>query len=371
MRVRIAHAIESVAQERFERCARLLSTASRHELDINYISKEGYSDLVGAPNLSVIDTIAANCDQNAVIEGENERANFKTKDSEITIIELIKFIIAHEINESLLSLQEAVESPWSPSKTPPHKSATTTYVAQYVQSTTVLTALSRAYCSLFRCYTHKLGAHYAGSSESVEQPVLLEHLCQLLDGLLAWSKILTNLHGQVHTNQQQEGSSTYDIRRGVPSALKDTPLDIVCCTILSSSCKYWTAGLNYGQDVAYLLQSEVVLSIYAPPSGSSATSDSSGAPYASAFRAADNALPALFLLPGKDVAYRVLMKMLNKITSKHTKVATQALQSIQNPVLMVRYFLPRVATAMVSYIFGTEVGRITFLAGAGVLIGNW
>lgn len=362
MRIKIAHAIESTAQERFDRCVRLLTTASTYEMDINYISKEGYADLVGAPHLSAVDTIAASCDQNARYESENERANYKTKDSEITIIELVKFIIAHEINESLLSVQEhEVDTPWSPSKTPPSKSTTNaTAQYQYTQSSAVLAAVTRAYCSLFRCYTHKLGAHYAGSSESVEQPVLLEHLMQVLDGLLAWSKILTNLShpGGVHSNQC---GSPDDAKRS--ASAQDTPLDMVCSTILNSTYKHWITGLNYAQDIAYLLQSEVVLAIYAPSTAGSHSSSASYVSYTSTFRAGDKVLPPLQVR--RDIVHQVLMKMLAKVTSQHTKVATQALQSIQNPVLMVRYFLPRITTAMVSYIFGTEVGRITFLSGAG------
>jgi hypothetical protein len=373
VRNKIASALEYTCRERYQRCADLLALATALEIDVNYISKVGYSELCncdsGACHFAAAQgCLTAACDLTAVIESENERPSYKTRDSDSNLIELTKFIIAQEVSAALAAMQQQEEAcnSWSgetksgTSYTAPADLAVTCAEAAMAPpfpaaSKQLLLSLTSAYCALFRCYTHKLGACFTGSSDSVEQPVLLENLQQCLDGLLAWAKILCNL--QV----PDTGNASVDSR---------SVLDEVCELILSATAKQWTAQCNYAQDIAYMLQSEVLLTVYAPQTPFSAQG---GRTYlANAYKSQGNqcTLPPLNLLSGKSThaqrnAAKVLSNLLARVTSVHTKVATQAIQSLQNPVLMVRYFLPRMPTAMVSYIFGTEVGRITFISGAG------
>jgi hypothetical protein len=390
LRTKIAAALEHACLERQERCEGLATLATALEMDVNYISKVGYSELCLADSSDchhakevALRSLAAGCDLTALIDGENERPTYKTRDSEGGLVELLKFVVAQEVNAALaqLHVQEGQAHSWSEeskgsavstataaatmnSDALRGQAAAVSAAAFLVSSQTVLLSATAAYTHLFRCYTHKLGAcYFAGASENVEQPILLEHLMQCLDGLLAWSKVLCNLRSaQPCTTLPRSASST---------ACEPTALDVVCERILQHTVRHWTPQVNFAQDIAFMLQSEMVLAIYCPASVGEACSEH--APYHLVYKnykPGCNVLPPLPLLRNGsrrsvNAASIVLKRLLQRVTSAHTKVATQAIQSLQNPVIMVRYFLPRMATAMVSYIFGTEVGRITFLSGAG------
>lgn len=383
LRRRVAAALEHACLERQQRCAGLASLATRLEMDVNYISKVGYSELCLATDADcpaseavdgvVLRSLTTGCDLTAIIEGDNERPVYRTRDSEGGLIELLKFIVAQEVHAALdrLRAQEREAHPWSEetkASTVAHgghaggsprmetgsgcPSKAGIVDAFLSRSHAILESVTASYNHLFRCYTQKLGV----ASENVEQPVLLEQLLQCLDGLLAWSKVLGNLRG----------ASTSDARTPVNA------LDTVCERILRCTEKHWVAQVNYAQDIAYMLQSEMILTIYAPAamSESSAEPPSYSAVYKNLNKSGGNVLPPLpSLRRGSTRAVTavsvVLRRLLQRVTSAHTKVASQAIHSLQNPVIMVRYFLPRMSTAMVSYIFGTEVGRITFLSGVG------
>uniref|UniRef100_A0A7S3MJZ8 Uncharacterized protein n=2 Tax=Spumella elongata TaxID=89044 RepID=A0A7S3MJZ8_9STRA len=368
-------------------------------MDVNFISKSGYSELVtshrnskdNAVDKCPVVEVATVCDISAVIQAENERSAYKTKDSEVSIIELIKYIIAHEVTE-LLVQQQLSESRVSSPVRSSEQSRTqlqedlVRMKQRNTESRNVLLSLTRSYCSLFRCYTYKLGAHYAGSSDSVEQPVLLDYLMQILDGLLAWAKVLTSCIDMCDHSITRATSSPGRTKKSPKSVTKHTNasdhdktvLEEVCECILQNAYKYWTTKLNYAQDIAFLLQCENVLTIYTPSRSSNVNMSailSYSAIFASTNRtdtATKATLPPLLTnlntisaTSTSCIVQKILYKMLSRVCSQHVKVATQAMQSIQSPIIMVRYFLPRMTTAMVTYIFGTEVGRVTFMTGPG------
>mmetsp|Transcript_85352 Transcript_85352/g.166981 ORF Transcript_85352/g.166981 Transcript_85352/m.166981 type:complete len:1228 (+) Transcript_85352:173-3856(+) len=396
LRSKIASALEHACDERRQRCDSLQALSVSLEMDVNYISKVGYSDLCTTSITpddasSCLHSLTTGCDFTAVIESENERPTYKTRDSESGLLELMKFMIAQEVNRALqlMQQQEQAACSWSDET----KSSTTATPAETSSSSSsscsselctskgILLRLTASYCHLFRCYTQKLGACYFGSSENVEQPALLEQLLQCLDGLLAWAKILCNFsHIEVMNLTPPSSSSGASAAASADSARRSV-LDDVCEFILRSTARHWTGRLNFAQDIAYMLQCEVVLTIYSPIATPTTTVGNTS--YASIYKAScssgssgcgseiGSALPSLTSgnsnRLGKSAQFivsQILRRLLKRVISPHMKVATQAIQSLQNPVIMVRYFLPRMTTAMVSYIFGTEVGRITFLSGS-------
>ncbi len=301
-RTHILVALESSAHARLTRCQESSALSVASEVDTNYISKRGFLDGDGGVDRALMQTaLLTGCTIGALAKGSEERPAYKTRDNDNGSLELLKFVIATHLAET----SGAVHSRSGDGES-------------CAGSAALLHSAVRVFVCMFRCYGFKLG----NSSELVEQADLLASLTETLQGLLLWAHALS-----IWAHQLRGGGSPSQRVHSEPV------LNSVCRVLLSAVQRHWTARCNFAQDIAFIRAAEILLATFSPLSAQQAET----APDTPA-GALPNLLGGVSVL--QCVARRCLLKVLDKVSCAHFKVALQALQSAQNLSVQFKYILP-------------------------------
>jgi hypothetical protein len=256
------------------------------------------------------DAVLVGCSIGAVTGSADERPAFKTRDSDSSMLEMFKFVVACEIKELAVHLRE--ES----SGDKQNSGEKDTQRARILSGGNLLRIAVNVFLYMFRCYGHKLG----NSSELVEQPDLLSSLLESLEGLLLWAHALS--------------VSLHSLDPQIAGTVGNEPfINTVCRLLLQSTFQHWGDRGNFGQNMASIRVTEILLVAYTPISR--LVQPVSNEP--------KRALPSLTqetTITAESVARRSLLKVCRCLGSPHFKVAMQALSCLQNTSILRKYVLP-------------------------------
>eukprot|EP01034_Spumella_vulgaris_P024374 gene24374-30714_t len=307
-------AMEHSSHSRLARCLESCELSLRHEVDANHIAKRGYLGCGDDSPLSR-DAVLAGCSMGAVTGRADERPAYKTRDSDAPLLEMVKFVVACEIKEAAAQVKERQQE----TSRQQGDSSSDAKRTQVVQEGFLLRIAVNVFVNMFRCYGFKLG----NSSELVEQPDLLNSLVEALEGLLLWAH---SLSVAFHCSDRQ--------REPVSRTAGNEPLfNTVVRFLLRSIHRHWTDRCNFGQDMAFVRVSEILLAAYTPLSQKVASSSSRRGE-------ALQSLTELTASSAETIARKCLHKVCRRLGSHHFKVAMQALSCLQNASILRKYILP-------------------------------
>lgn len=427
VRALVINALIHCAQQRLLRCVESQRLSQQCEIDGNLVAQKGFLNMETGeaqcdthstveegrfnrfksqdPSVSISDrafhTVLAGCTVGAVLpDGKEERAAYKVRDSNASIMELMKFIVSTEL-EDLTSAGKVFDSSKSEAQTiatgKAHTGSAKTAVGR---STHLLESLLKVFLCVFRSYGHKLG----NSSELIEQPKLLASLMEVYRGLLTWGFVLNNYFRGVLQKQEQRprsvslmsdeedgrdspekplpspskknkmsgggsgGDSEYDSREDSDEPLLHSDRyfylsNRLCVPVLRAVSRYWSARTaTFAQDIAYMQLLECTLLFYEPMKEEEECGLGQGVPEEERKRDGDRAggnpplstsissvEPSTLKVQYDALVKKMVCRLTRYVQSSHFKVANQALMSLQNPRLMQKFFLPISATKEAGY----------------------
>lgn len=342
IRVLIADALLESSTSRVERCRQTTSFARLLEAETNFVASRG---LVGGltgegvgyrTQESIQAALAASMDSSGrKWGGGEERPGTRVRDSDSSLLELLKYLITVELSEAQAQAQARVlemqQGRDGGVVVGPSVGAETD-----AETLRRLDHLHRVVASVLRCYGSGLGVLMAGES-SADQPAVLQLLIQCTENLLQTALCITP-PAPTSTPGRSIGQIICPLSE--PSAALSWAVSVSTAAasgwlaerFLGTLLRLWPSvagggGGGFVQEVAFVKLTECCLKFALPPLS---------VPVPVPPSTFSSPLPHL---SAKGVLSKCLAKVLSTLQSAHFKVALQALATIQNPAVLGRFFV--------------------------------